>query len=46
MDYLELICKTEEKFQKQTQVITSFSDDNDMEFGLEICAKTVLRKEN
>jgi hypothetical protein len=46
MDYLELICKTEEKVQKQMQVVTTFNDDNDMEFGLENCAKIVLRKEN
>ena len=46
MDYLKLICKTEEEVQKQMQVVRNFSDDNYMEFGLGKCAKIVLRKEN
>jgi len=46
IDYLKLICKTEEEVQKQMQVLRTFSDDYHMEFGLEKCAKIVLRKEN
>ena len=46
MDDLKLMGKTEEELQKQMQVvrIRNYSDDIDMEFGLDNCAKTVLKR--
>jgi hypothetical protein len=44
MDDLKLIGKSEEELQKQTQTVTTFSDDIHMEFGLDKCAKIVFKK--
>ena len=44
MDGLKLIGKREEEFQKQMQGVRTFSDDILMEFELDKCAKTVLKK--
>ena len=43
---LKLITKSEEELQKQIQTVTTFSDDINMEFGLEKCAKITLREAN
>jgi hypothetical protein len=43
MDDLKLIGKSEEEL-KQVQTVTTFSDDIDMEFGLDKCAKVVFKK--
>ena len=39
MDNLNLIAKSEKEFQKEVQTVKTFSDDIDMEFGFEKCAK-------
>ena len=43
MDDLKLIAKSEEELQKQIQTVKNFSDDN-MEFGLEKCAKMTFKR--
>jgi hypothetical protein len=45
MDDLKLIGRSEEELQKQIQAVTTFSDNIYMEFGLDKCAKIVLREE-
>ena len=44
MDHLKLITKSEEEIQKQIQTVKSFSDDINMEFGLEIRAKITFKR--
>jgi hypothetical protein len=44
MDDLKLIAKTEEELQKQIQTVKTFSDDINMEFGLEKCAKITFKR--
>jgi hypothetical protein len=44
MDDLKLPGKSEEELQKQTQTVTTFSDDIHVEFGLDKCAKIVFKK--
>ena len=45
MDDLKLIAKSEEELQKQIQTVKTFSDDiNNMEFGLEKCAKIMFKR--
>jgi len=44
MDDLKLIAKSEEELQKQIQTVKTFSDDIDMEFGLEKCAKIAFKR--
>jgi outer membrane PBP1 activator LpoA protein len=44
MDNLKLTGNTEEEFQQQMQTVRTFSDDNHIKFGLDKCAKTVLKK--
>jgi hypothetical protein len=44
MDDLKLLGKSEEELQKQIQMVTTFSDDVHMEFGLDQCAKIVFKK--
>ena len=44
MEDLKLIGKTEEEVQKQMQAVRKISDGVRMEFGLEKCAKFLLRK--
>jgi hypothetical protein len=44
MNDLKLLRKSEEELQKQTQMVTTFSDDIHMEFGLDKCAKIVFKK--
>ena len=39
MDDMKLIAKSEEELQKQIQTAKTFSDDINMEFGLEKCPK-------
>ena len=46
MDDLKLIAKSEEELQKQMQTVKIFSDDINMEFGLEKLAKLRLREAN
>jgi hypothetical protein len=43
MDDLQLIGNRQEELQKQTQEVRAFSDDIHIEFGLDKCAKTVLK---
>jgi hypothetical protein len=43
-DDLKLISKSEEELQKQIQAVKNFSDDIQMEFGLEKCAKTAFKR--
>ena len=45
MDDLKLIAKAEEELQKQIQLVKTFSDDINMEFGLEKCAKIMFKRE-
>jgi len=42
MDDLQLIAKSEEELQKQT--VKTFSDDINMEFGLEKCTKITFKR--
>jgi hypothetical protein len=44
MDDLKLIAKSEEELRKQVQIVTTFSDDIHMDFGLEKCAKITFKK--
>ena len=44
MDDLKLIAKSEEELQKQIQTVKTFSDDINMEFGLEKCAKITFKR--
>ena len=44
MDDLKLIAKSEEELQKQIQTVKTFSDDINMEFGLEKCAKIMFKR--
>ena len=44
MDDLKLIAKSEEELQKQIQTVKIFSDDIDIEFGLEKCAKITFKR--
>jgi hypothetical protein len=44
MDDLPLIGETEEELQKHMKVVRIFTDDFHMEFGLDKCAKIVLKK--
>ena len=44
MDDLKLIAKSEEELQKQIQTVKTFSDDINMEFGLETCAKITFKR--
>ena len=44
MDDLNLIAKSEEELQKQIQTVNTFSDDINMEFGLEKCAKITFKR--
>jgi hypothetical protein len=44
VDDLKLLGKSEEEFQKQIRTITTFSHEIHMEFGLDKCAKIVLKK--
>jgi len=39
---LRLIAKSEEEFRKQIQTVKTFSDDIQMDFGLEKCAKIIF----
>jgi len=41
---LKLIAKSEEELQKQIQRVKNFSDDINMEFGLEKCAKITFKR--
>ena len=44
MDELKLITKSEEELQKQIQTVKIFSDDINMELGLEKCAKITFKR--
>jgi len=44
MDDLKLIAKSEEELRIQIQTIKIFSDDINMEFGLEKCAKFAFKR--
>jgi hypothetical protein len=44
MDNLKLIGETEEELWKQMRTVTICNDDIYMEFGLDKCAKTVLKE--
>jgi len=44
MDDLKLIAKSEEEFQKQIQIVKTFSNDIHVDFGLEKCAKITLKE--
>ena len=44
MDDLKLIAKSEEELQKEKQTVKTFSDDINMEFGLEKCAKITFKR--
>ena len=44
MDDLKLIAKSEEELQKQIQTVETFSDDINMEFGLEKCANITFKR--
>ena len=46
MDDMKLIAKSEEEFQKQIQTVKAFSDDINMEFGLENVPRLRLREAN
>ena len=46
MDDLKLIDKSEEELQKQIQTVETFSDDINMEFGLENVPRLRLREAN
>jgi hypothetical protein len=45
MDDLKLIAKSEEEHQKQIQTVKTFSDDINVEFGLEKCAKITFKRD-
>ena len=44
MDDLKLIAKSVEEIQKQIQTVKTSSDDINMEFGLEKCAKITFKR--
>jgi len=44
MDILKLIAKQEEEFKKQIQIVKIFSDDVNIEFGLEKCVKITFKR--
>ena len=44
MVYVKLTGKTEEELQKYMQIVRTFTDNIHMEFGLDKCAKIVLKK--
>jgi len=44
MDDLKLTAKSKEELQKQIQTVKIFSDDIQMEFGLEKCAKIAFKR--
>jgi hypothetical protein len=44
LDDLKLVRKAEKELRKQMQVVRTFSDDINMEFGLHKRAKSVLKK--
>ena len=44
MDDLKLTGERKEELQKDTQVVRTFRDDIHMEFGLDKCAKIVLKR--
>ena len=44
MDDLKLIAKSEEELQQQIQTVKIFSDDINMEKGLEICARISFKR--
>jgi hypothetical protein len=44
VDDLKLTAKSEEEFQRQIQKVKTFSDDINMEFGLEKCVKITLKR--
>ena len=44
MDDLKLIGKTEDELQKQVQIVRTFTYDIHKKFGLDKCAKTVLKR--
>ena len=46
MDVLKLIAKSEEELKKQIQTVKNFSDDINMEFGLEKCDKITFKEAN
>ena len=41
---LKLIAKSEEELQKQIQIVKTFNNDINMEFGLEKCAKVTFKR--
>ena len=41
---LKLIAKSEEELQKQIQIVKTFNNDINMEFGLEKCAKATFKR--
>ena len=45
MDDLKLIAKSEEELQKEKQTVKTFSDDINMEFGLEKWAKITFKRD-
>ena len=45
MDDLKLIDKSEEELQKEKQTVKTFSDDINMEFGLEKWAKITFKRD-
>jgi hypothetical protein len=46
VDDLKLIDKSEEELQRQIQTVQTFSDDIDVEFGLENVLRLNLREAN
>ena len=44
MDDLKLIAKSEKELQKQIKTVKIFSDDINMEFRLEKCAKITFKR--
>ena len=44
MDDLKLIAKSQEELQKGIQTLKTFSDDINMETGLEKCAKITIKR--
>ena len=45
MDDLKLIAKSEEELKNQVQTVKTFSDDINMEFGLEKCDKITFKRD-
>ena len=43
-DDLKLLAESEEELQKHIQTVNNFSDDIDMEFGLEKCVKIAFKR--